>query len=199
MAYKIIIAATTEPILLAEARDHLRIEAFGSPEAHPDDAKIELLISSAREWCEQYTGRALAQQTIEVAYDNFPENGIELPLTPVISITSIKYIDPQGIENTLANTVYALDDYSQPNWIVLQANQIWPTTNGVANNVKIRLTVGNTTSNIPKAIKSAMLLLVGNLYENRQEDIAATSRVTFNSLPLGVYNLLQPYRLELGV
>ena len=199
MGYKIITAATTEPISLAEARNHLRIEAYGSPEAHPDDDKIELLIKSAREWCEEYTGRAFASQTIEMALDDFPENEIELPITPVTSITSVKYINVSGVETTISNSTYALDDYSQPNWLILTAGSLWPITNGGANNVKIRMVVGNTSANIPSAIKSAMLLIVGNLYENRQEDIAATSRVTFNSLPMGVYNLLQPYRLELGV
>lgn len=199
MAYKIITAATTEPISLAEARAHLRIEPFGSPEAHPDDAQVQQMISSAREWCEQYTGRALASQTIEMALDDFPENEIELPLTPVTSITSVKYLDLSGVETTVSNSSYILDDYSKPNWLLLASGSAWPQTNEGANNVKIRMVAGNTSANIPKPIVSAMLLIIGSMYENRQEDIAATSRVTFNSLPFGVYNLLQPYRLELGV
>jgi len=199
MAYKIITAATTEPISLEEARNHLRLEAFGSPLAHPDDDYVETLITVAREWCEQYTGRALAQQTIELAIDDFPENEIELPLTPTTSITSVKYVDTSGNEQTVSALKYALDDYSKPNWLLLTANSEWPVTSGSANNVKVRMAVGNTSANIPKPIYAAMLLIVGNLYENRQEDQMGGSRVSFNSLPLGVYNLLQPYRLELGV
>jgi uncharacterized phiE125 gp8 family phage protein len=199
MAYKIITSATVEPVSLAEARAHLRIEPFGSPESHPDDLYVSALISVAREWCEQYTGRALASQTIEMALDDFPEDAIELPLTPVTSITSVKYIDGDGIEQTLSNTYYGLDDYSQPNWLLLKSGFEWPDTNGGANNIKIRMVVGNTSANIPKPITAAMLLLIGNLYENRTEDQIATARASFNSLPLGVYNLLQPYRLTLCV
>lgn len=199
MAYKIITAATTEPVSLVEARSHLRIESFGSPEAHPDDGYVSALITVAREWCEKYTGRALASQTIEMALDDFPEDAIELPLTPVTSITSVKYIDEDGIEQTLSNTYYGLDDYSQPNWLLLKSGFKWPDTNGGANNVKIRMVVGNTSANIPKPITAAMFLIIGNLYENRTEDQVATARASFNSLPLGVYNLLQPYRLTLGV
>jgi uncharacterized phiE125 gp8 family phage protein len=199
MAYKIITAATTEPISLAEARAHLRIEPFGSPETHPDDSYVSALITVAREWCEQYTGRALASQTIEMALDDFPEDAIELPLTPVTSITSVKYIDEDGIEQTLSNTYYGLDDYSKPNWLLLKSGFNWPDTNGGANNIKIRMVVGSTSANIQKPITAAMLLMIGNLYENRTEDQVGTSRTTFNSLPLGVYNLLQPYRLTLGV
>jgi hypothetical protein len=43
-----------------------------------------------------------------------------------------------------------------------------------------------------------MLLIVGNLYANRQEDQLGNTRISFNSLPMGVYNLIQPYRLGLG-
>ncbi len=199
MGYKIITAATSEPITLAEARKHLRIEPYGSPEAHPDDSYISMLITAAREWCEQYTGRGLASQTIEMALDEFPDNEIQLPLTPVTSITSVKYVSTAGVETTISNSVYALDDYSQPNWLVLTYGSVWPDTNGGANNIKIRMVAGNTSSNIPFPIKSAILLIIGNLYENRQEDQLATSKATFNSLPMGVYNLLQPYRLSLGV
>lgn len=198
MAYKIITAATTEPITLAEARSHLRIEAFGSPLAHPDDAQIAMMITSAREWCEQYTSRAFAVQTIEMAMDIFPD-AIELPLVPTNSITSVTYSDTANATQTLSNTVYLLDDYSKPNKLALTLNSVWPSTSEVTNNIKVRMVVGNTSVTIPSPIKSAILLLIGSLYENRQEDLQSSSRATFNSLPLGVYNLLQPYRLALGV
>ena len=199
MAYKIITAATTEPVTLAEGRSHLRIEAFGSPLAHPDDAQISMMIRSAREWCEKYTGRAFASQTIEMAIDDFPDNEIELPLTPATAITYVQYADLTGNIQTVNSSLYALDDYSKPNWVILTSGSLWPKTNGGANNVKIRMVVGESPTTIPYSVKSAILLLLGSLYENRQEDLQGSSRTTFNSLPLGVYNLLQPYRLELGV
>jgi uncharacterized phiE125 gp8 family phage protein len=199
MAYKIITAATVEPITLEEARAHLRIEPFGSPETHPDDTYVTALISVAREWCEQYTGRALASQTIEMALDAFPSGDIELPLAPVTSITFVKYVNAAGNEITLSNDFYGLDDYSVPNWLLLLEGYKWPETSEGANSVKIRMVVGNTSANLQSPIKAAMLLMIGNLYENRTEDQLATARASFNSLPLGVYNLLQPYKLNLGV
>jgi uncharacterized phiE125 gp8 family phage protein len=199
MAYKIITKATVEPVSLAEARAHLRIETFGSPAAHPDDDQIELMITSAREWCEQYTGRAFAEQTIDVAYDDFPENEIAIPLSPCTSITSVKYADTSNVEQTVSSSLYGLDDFSKPNFVVLTPDAVWPTTNGGANNVKIRAVVGDAPEDTPFPVKSAILLIVGNLYENRQEDQLGTSRASFNSLPMGVFNLLQPYRINLGV
>lgn len=199
MAYKITVPATVEPITLEEARKQLRIEPFGSPLEHPDDPYIETCITIAREFCEQYLERALAAQTIQMALDNFPSQSIPLPLAPTVSVTSIIYVDGDDAEQTVATTVYALDDYSEPNWIVLKANQRWPVSNGGANNVKILMTVGYAPEVVPAPIKAAMLLIIGNLYENRQQDVLGNTRISFNSLPLGVYNLLQPYRLGLGM
>lgn len=199
MAYKITVPATVEPITLAEARKHLRIEPFGSPLEHPDDSYILTLITIAREFCEQYLERALAVQTIQMALDDFPSQSIPTPLSPTSSITSIIYFDTDNNQQTVATTVYGLDDYSEPNWIVLKAGQRWPLTNQSANNVKIVMTVGYAPANVPSPIKSAMLLIIGNFYENRQQDVLGNTRISFNSLPLGVYNLLQPYRLGLGL
>lgn len=197
MTYIIITDATAEPVTLEEARKHLRIEPFGDPLWHPDDAYIQMLITSARQWCEEYTGRALATKTVEIAYNDFPEGAIELPPSPVASITSVRYIDATGSEQTLGSSVYSINAYQLPNTLTLTNNNEWPETNGTDNNVKIIMVVGASAINMP--IKSAILLMVGSLYENRSEDQLSNSKFTFNSLPLGVYNLLQPYRINLGM
>lgn len=199
MGYKIITDATVEPVTLIEARAHLRVDAYGSPLAHPDDDYITALISYARDFCEQHTRRTLAEKVVEFAYDDFPTNEIEISLFPISSITSIKYIDIDSLEQTVLDTVYALDDYTTPNWVFLKAEQEWPVTLETENNVKIRIVVGQTPVQVAPAIKAAILLMVGSLYENRQEDLLSAARISFNSLPTGVYSLLQPYRLGMGL
>jgi uncharacterized phiE125 gp8 family phage protein len=199
--YKVITPASIEPVTLAEARSHLRIDAFGSPPSHPDDDYIEQLISVSREWLEDYLRRALATKTIDASFDSFDE--IEIPFQPVQSITSIKYQDVYDVEQTVATTVYKLDTFSGN--VVLKYNQTWPSTYPEEGVVKVRAVVGYTTGQspdiepMPFPIKAAMLLIIGNLYENRQQDLLSNSRATFNSLPMGVYNLIQPYRLGLGM
>ena len=54
MAYKVITAVATEPVTSTEAKAHVRV--IGTT----DDTLIAALISSAREFAEHYTGRALA-------------------------------------------------------------------------------------------------------------------------------------------
>jgi uncharacterized phiE125 gp8 family phage protein len=202
MKYRVTVQPTAQPISLDEARTHLRVTPFGSPLAHPDDAYISALIAAAREWCEEYLRRALSTQTIELGLDEFPTS-IELPLAPVQSVESIIYIDNAGAEQTVATSVYTLDTYNDT--IELQYNQSWPATRTQDNAITVTIVVGYTngespdTFPFPSPIKAAMLLIIGNLYENRVQDAMSGSRLTFNSLPLGVYSLLQPYRLGLGL
>lgn len=201
MSYKVITPAAVEPITLAEARSHLRIDAFGSPPSHPDDDYIEELISSAREWTEDYLRRGLATKTIDIVFDSFDD--IVIPLQPVQSITSIKYQDVNDVQQTVPNTVYKLNTFNGD--VVLKYNQSWPSAYPEEGVIIVRAVVGYTTGQSPDTepmpfpIKAAMLLIIGNLYENRQQDLLSNTRMTFNSLPMGVYNLIQPYRLGLGM
>ena len=55
---------STEPVTLAEARAHLRLDTFGSPPAHPEDDLISLYISAARQFCEDYLGHSIAYRIL---------------------------------------------------------------------------------------------------------------------------------------
>lgn len=199
MNYRIIADVTEEPITLEQARAQIRIEAFGSPLAHPDDAYIQMLIGIARDYCESYCQRAFAIKTIEFAYDDLPLNEIEIPVYPAKSIQIIKYIDADGLEKIVPSSNYALDYYSTPNFIFLTYGNRWPVTFNTENNVIIQAIVGCPPAQVPLSVKSAMLLIVGHLYENRQQEVLGNTRISFNSLNLGVESLLQPHRLGLGV
>ena len=109
MKFKVITAVATEPITRAEAKLHLGLDDMSG--SHPDDAIIDALITAAREYGEQYTKRALAQQTLEASLDAFPDSDddrIDLPRAPVASITSVKYTDTSGTEQTISGSAYAL-------------------------------------------------------------------------------------------
>jgi len=181
MATKVITAVANEPVSLVEAKAHLRIVVTD------DDTLITAQISAAREFAEHYTGRSLAPQTLELALDAFPSDAIELIGLPVTSITSIKYIDMNGVEQTLATTFYSLNDYGLTASVELAANKEWPETQSVANAVKVRYAAGYAEA--PKTVKAAMLLLIGHLYENRQEGTA----FKVEQLPMGVKALLNTF------
>lgn len=202
MKYRVITPPTVEPLTLEEARTHLRIEPFGSPPEHPDDAYISSLITVAREFCEQYLERSLATQTIQLLADEFYPP-IRLINAPIQVIDSVTYVDVDGVTQTLSNSIYELDSYG--NRVRLKYGQSYPATRIQEDAITVTYTAGYTngtspdTYPLPAPIKAAMLLIIGNFYENRQQDVLGNTRISFNSLPLGVYNLLQPYRLGIGL
>lgn len=188
------IGLATEVMTRAEAKTHLRILAA----VHPDDTYIDGLITAAREWCETYLERAIGAQTLELALDVFPTAFKLVPYVP--SVTSVKYLDINNVEQTVTSTDYVLDNYSSPALVVPAYGKVWPATYCTANAVKVRFVAGYDGNNpCPQTIIAAMKLMLGHLYENRQEDVLGNTRISFNSLPMGIYALLQAYRLNVGI
>jgi len=87
------IAPASEPITLTEAKAHLRVET----DFTEDDTIIGTFISAARESCEARTGRQLVTATYALRLGGFPcGDSIELPKPPLVSVTSITYVDTDG-------------------------------------------------------------------------------------------------------
>jgi uncharacterized phiE125 gp8 family phage protein len=201
---KVITQPIAEPISLEEARGQCRVEAYGTPAAHPDDLMIEIYISAAREWVESYTGVAMCPQTLELSLDAFPASTdpeIEITRGPVRAITSVKYADESQVERTLSEDAYALDTFSDRIWLLPAAESEWPTAGAFANAVKIRYEAGYDIPGgspqdnpLPRAAKVAMLLLVGHLYRNRE----ATIERALAEVPLGVCSFLDGIRVRQG-
>jgi uncharacterized phiE125 gp8 family phage protein len=178
MTLMLITAPTAEPVTLAEAKAHLRVDTVA------DDALIGMLIQSARQAAEQFTGRALITQTWERVLHAFPDGAIKLGMPPVASITSLKYIDIAGVEQTYSSAGYTLDAVNMPGWLYPSvAYPTWPSTQADAiNAVRVRFACGYgaTGSTVPATVRSWMLLRIGTLYEHRQEVIAG---ISLNELP----------------
>lgn len=168
MSFKVVTPVATEPVLLAEARLHIKADSDTT-----EDTLITAWITAAREIAEHYTGRALASQTLEAALDCFPEyeDVIELPMPPVATISSVKYTDTAGTEQTIAGSAYALSPYGLSNRLAPTFNNYWPTTQDIPDAVRIRYVTGYTTS--PKAVKAAILLMLAWFNENRGDAMSA--------------------------
>jgi len=149
-----------------------------------EDNDLGRLISAAREYCEKYTGKAWATQTIELYLDYWPDT-IVLPCPPLQSVTSIKYKDSDGTETTLDTSLYIVDTDGWTGRIVPAYNTAWPTfTPYPVNPIKVRYVAGYTA--IPASLKQAMLLLIGHWYENREAvligSISKTIEFALNAL-----------------
>lgn len=221
MTPKIIEAAEAEPLTIVECRSHLNVYAYETDSdgntTHPDDAMILAMLAAAREQCENFTGRAITRKTYEFALDEFPlsnpqyqsvypapapsgRNGaIELPLPPLVSVVSVM-VGTDSDALMVEGTDYLVDDYSQPARILPVTT--WPSVAASTNNIKIRYIAGYGVDSdgdiaLPGAIRAAILLTLGTLYANRENDRFTQGSVL--TLPNGVESLLRPYRVRLGM
>lgn len=189
MGLTLLTAPTVEPISVAEAKVHLRESETSQ------DTLIQSLIITARDYVERVTRRALAKQSWRLSIDQFPCNGrIRLPMPPLIAVSSVKYTDEAGAEQTLAASQYVVDKASLPGKIDRAYNVSWPSTRCEPNAVRIEFECGygDAPASIPEGLKAAMKLLIGHWYENREA--VNVGNITTN-LPLTVDALLWPHRV----
>jgi uncharacterized phiE125 gp8 family phage protein len=184
MHWKVSTAPTTEPVSRTEMKLHLRVDHT------TDDDLIDALIKSAREWCEMFEGKSYMTQTITAYLDNF-SNTILLPHPPLLSVSTVKYYDTGGTLQTLASSYYTVDTTAVPGRIYLAYGQSWPATRDIPNAVEIIYTAGyhatqTTTTEVPARVKAAIKLIVGHLYEHREE----ATEESIVSVPFAVKNLL---------
>lgn len=182
---------TVEPtdlfITLQEAKDHLRVEVTD------DDSYISELIILARDHIETFVRRSLVTQTWEYALNEFPSGKIKLPMSPVQSVTDIKYIDAEGIEQTWANTEYDVFMNEMPGFVKLGFDKTYPTIRNTQDAIKITYVTGYSRRElIPRAIIHAGLLLIGHFYERREQTQVGGTIV---EIPYGIETLLFPHRM----
>jgi uncharacterized phiE125 gp8 family phage protein len=193
MATKIITAPSFEPLSVADVSEYLRLD-----DSPTDTLLISSLITAARQHLENYLNRYIAEQTVELALTGWKDK-IDLS-APVQSVTSVKYLDENGVEQTLNSNQYLVDTYSEPAAIYPAHDVTYPNLYDQENNVKIRYVVGFTsggspdTNPLPDPLKFAMMLIIGDLYANRE----AGGEKAYQVNPT-VQNLLQFYRLNIGM
>lgn len=160
-------APAAEPITLAEAKSHIRVDNT------VDDALISGYITTAREWCEDYLDRALVLQQFVMKLDAFPTE-IEVPRPPMASAgtataVTITYTTGYTLATaTLATTSYRVDREDTPGKVRNLYNQSWPSHLIDQNSVVVTWWAGyGDASGVPQRAKTAMLMCVHELYEKR--------------------------------
>lgn len=174
---------------LPALRLHCKIDLIGG--SHPDDTVLTAALDGARRYAEHYTQTSIGAQTLELALDAFPVSWITLPRGPVTSITSVKYLDQAGVLQTLDPGAYKLDTYETPARLFPVFGTSWPSTRCEVNAVLIRYVAGAVTAEIDQAVISALKLITGHLYENREDSTPGTT----NNIPLGANTLLDTVKV----
>jgi len=162
-------APTVEPVSLIQAKEHLLV-----PHGE-DDTKLTRLIKTARRHVERVLRRRLINSTWDLFLDCFPSEPIEIPFPPLSSVTSVKYIDEDGAEQTESSATYTVDTDTEPGRVYLAYDQTWPNTRGIRHAVTIRHVCGYgaAATNVPDDAIDAVLLVLEKLYRGVNTNDAA--------------------------
>ena len=190
MSLSLITPPTVEPVSLAEAKLHLRVDF------DDDDALIESLISAARVAAETLTGRQICTARWMRTLDGFPCSSLRLHRCPVQSVVEISYQDQLGQWQTVDPSIYVSDLTSEPARITPGFGNSWPITLPQIGVVRVVFDAGyGTPSDVPEGLKSWIKLRIGSLYAHREE-MSILSKGRIDPLPF-VDGLLDPYRVAL--
>jgi uncharacterized phiE125 gp8 family phage protein len=185
MSLKLTTAPTTEPITLADAKLHCRVDGTD------EDTLITELIIAARQYVEGLTRRPLITQSWTYYADDF-DYDIELKAN-LQSVTSINYIDTDGNSQLLDTANYSVDTFADVGVVYPAYGLSWPYARCVNNSVAIEFVAGyGAAADVPSPITQAMLLLIGHFYQNRESVMVA---VSVAETPMAVDMLLNPYRV----
>lgn len=174
----------TAPITLDESKADLRVQVTA------EDALIDRYIQDAVDEVDGPNGllggKALVTQTWSVSVAMPDRKGnLELPITPVQSLVSIKYYDANNAEQVLDVADFYLhgtDDYA---WIWPKAGTAWPSVYCRPDAITVTFVAGfGDAAAVPASIKSALRLMVSDKYEHRLE----------SQTPAGAINLLSLHR-----
>ena len=205
MPLQLVTAPASEPVTLAEAKAHLRVEVTD------DDALIASLITAARLAAESLLERSLITTRWRLVLDSFPGpslmgvpygqafslpgHAILLPRSPASAVVSITYLDMAGTSQTMPSIEYTVDLACEPARITPVFGRIWPINLPQIGSVQVIFDAGYgaTAASVPEGIKSWVKIRVGSLYEHREE-VALMNRGSIQALPF-VDSLLDPYRV----
>jgi hypothetical protein len=170
MPSQIVTPPSVEPVSLAEARSYLRVDADVTSEdalitdliaaARQDAEKITwraLVMQTWRATLDRFPGpgaNSAGSTWVPSSYAVMPgpvltavpqgKTGYEifLPKPPLVTVNSIKYIDQNGVQQTLATDQYLVDTVSEPGRVTPAYGTSWPSTREQANAVEVSFNCG---------------------------------------------------------
>lgn len=166
---------SSEPVSLLEAKAQCRVDGTDS------ETELNIYIGAAREFVEAYTGTRLVSQTVLMQGRDFDDLAA-LPDAPVISVSSVKYLDTAGVEQTLSTDVYEVVTTGLSPHIRLKIDQSWPSLRDASDAVRVTAVCGY--GSLPEPIRAAILLIISSWFDSR----------SVGPVPEGAMSLLANYR-----
>ena len=159
-------APTIEPVDLAAVVDWEHLGGIETVKAN--EPTLPSLLAAARLAVEDILRCSMMAQEWKLVLDGFPCE-IRLPRGPVATVDSIKYINNDGVQQTLASIHYQTDLLSDPPRIVPAYGEVWPSTRWQMNTVEVAYTAGVTDpANVSDGRKLLIKLYFATFYQNRE-------------------------------
>ncbi len=179
MPHTLVTGPVSEPVDLADAKLHLRVDGID------EDGLIEGYISAARMSIEAYAGLALLDQTWDLVLDAWPGPVVDFNLGPVTSILSVS-VDGSALDASSYNLAPGLNAR-----LVRTDGATWPRPKSIAAGIVVRFVSGFGTngSEVPQNIRHAILMTVAHWFEHRELAPGDGDQLT-----PPVRRLLAPYR-----
>lgn len=189
MALSLVTPPAIEPLTVEEVQRHLKI----TREDADDYAYLWRLIVAAREEAERVTQRAMLTQTRDLTLDAFPcDTSILLPYPPLVSVTSVKYVDQAGTLTTWPSTNYLVYAPAGPRCrrgrISLVSGVSWPSTITQAGAVTIRFVCGHATAaDVSAMYRVAMLQDIAAWYANPEPSLISGAEARWPGSSTNIY------------
>jgi uncharacterized phiE125 gp8 family phage protein len=191
MALKLITDASAPLVTAAEIKRHVRAVDFAD-----DDDYLTSLVAIAANHIDgpepAWLGRSLAERQWQLILDGFPSDRcarIMLPLPPLKSVDAFEYVDINGVTQTITDfREFGVNSVNGAGFVLPAYSATWPDTRLQPEAVKITFTAGYT--GVPPAAKHAIMLLVAQWYENREN----AAEIALTEMPKGVDALLMPLK-----
>jgi uncharacterized phiE125 gp8 family phage protein len=109
------------------------------------------------------------------------------------SVVAITYVDGNGDTQTLDSSIYTVDGDSEPGRVYPAYGECWPAPRCIPKAVKVQYVAGygDAADDVPARIRLAIMLLVGSLANNREDD----TPIALHKVPWGVRSMLSDYRM----
>jgi uncharacterized phiE125 gp8 family phage protein len=182
----------TDPVTLEEVKAHIRVD-------HTDeDAAITDMVQAATQRLDGrdgVLGLCLITQTWTLTLDDFTAE-IAIPLPPCQSIDAIRYVDPDGVTQTLDAGAYQAFGLGSADGAKVRPafGTSWPAIRSQPEAVAITFTAGfgDDPGDVPEPIRTAIKMRVGHLYEHRESVTLGTGFIT--DTPDGAEDFVRGFR-----
>ncbi|ASY56485.1 Gene Transfer Agent (GTA) ORFG06 [Sinorhizobium sp. CCBAU 05631] len=165
-------------------------------DAGDDDAVVTALIDAAISHLDGWSGvlgRCLINQGWRMSLSDWPAcRFIRLPF-PDVSAATVKYYDPDNAEQAVSMSFVTRLEDERGTLIRFSDEFAFPSVfDDRGDSVQVEFTAGYgaNSTDVPQAIRTAILLMVAHWYNNREASIAGQQ----SEIPFGASALIAPFR-----